>query len=282
MRTQVYSFIMALAMGLGLLSCDNRGDLEINREHSFIEDTFLELTDALPSFDLTELIFFANQVSYVVSSKMSDAKTDASVSIPYEFNNGIEVELESVFHSSRMRWAGLSLMTPKQSIVAVNMYVGIQDTDSFDPDDPTASFNDNDDLETVSLNAVVMDKLRLKGRVADMSLFLALMDSIRGGVEQESLNSLVDSINSHLDLGLYYEGSDVRQASFELEGKCRSEYDGTNYVEKWDISPVIVMADGSRTLIGGFFDDDRFKTTSWTVFLFVKKYWEQAGGNPGA
>ena len=113
------------------------------------------------------------------------------------------------------------------------------------------------DIKNAKISFEIMEKVAVKGYCNDI---LRLADKIEKAEENEddekAFKSYVTDINELLDLGVYYNKSDKKQAYVQIEAVCEDDW-GYEY---WDFLPVICFDDGTKyNTFDAFFDKDDFK-----------------------
>lgn len=144
----------------------------------------------------------------------------------------------------------------------------------------TAKVNASDE-EIISstdnmLDIIIMNEIRVKGNIAvDAVELQSKMDSAwYFDDNEEELKRLIDEVNPHLNIGLYYGDTDEPSAEFKYKATYR-DYD-YGYGE-WYPAEAIVFDDGTSYIIEEFFNEEDFKQLLNTIDTMIKEYCELVG-----
>ena len=118
----------------------------------------------------------------------------------------------------------------------------------------------NDELKELSnadISFSIMDKVCIKGTCSDVMDIAYLIEEAEDYDDNENkFKSYISSINDLIDLGIYYDGSNVKQAYVRLEA---ARYEDWGY-EYWDFEPVICFGDGTKyNTFDVFFNENDFR-----------------------
>ena len=132
-------------------------------------------------------------------------------------------------------------------------------SDDFDEDEFEDLLDDNDvNVENLYVSASFLSKAKIIGKVADARMVKNLVDKLdKNRTNERRFKEYLNQINEKLDVGLYYNGSDKRQAYLEFE--AFSEYDRYEDKDYWNFEPVMVFSDETRVSCEVFFDEDDFR-----------------------
>lgn len=132
-------------------------------------------------------------------------------------------------------------------------------SDDFDEDELEDLLDDDDvNVENLYVSASVLNKAKIIGKIDDARTVKKLVDKLdKNRTSERRFTECINQINEKLDLGLYYNGYDTRQAFLQFE--AFSEYDRYEAEERWYFEPVMVFSDGTRVSCEVFFDEDDFR-----------------------
>lgn len=145
---------------------------------------------------------------------------------------------------------------------------------------------DLDDLgNATGKNAVakvdILGKIQIQGTLSDIRQFIDYLDKAEDnyGIESQ-YKSYLNQANSLMNIGVYYNNSQTRQASLRLEPFFNEYEYGAVYGDKrgyWTNEPVIVFSDGtSYSTFDAFFDEDSFKSVIDGLKNYAKLFgWEE-------
>ena len=134
-------------------------------------------------------------------------------------------------------------------------------SDSFDEDELIELKVDDDvNIENLYVSASILNKAQIIGKVVDARSVKNLVEKLdKNRTSERRFKEYLKQINEKLDIGLYYNGSNKRQAYLQLEAFCESYYRYGYYEERWDFEPVMVFSDDTRISCEVFFDKDYFR-----------------------
>lgn len=142
---------------------------------------------------------------------------------------------------------------------------------------------DLDDLgNATGKNAIakvdILGKIQIQGTLSDIHQLIDYLNKAEDNDENESLyKSYLNQANSLMNIGVYYNNSQTRQASLRLEPFYHEEGSGTWVYKYWTNEPVIVFSDGtSYSTFDAFFDEDSFKSVIDGLKNYAKLFgWEE-------
>ena len=123
------------------------------------------------------------------------------------------------------------------------------------------TIQNSEDLNTknIYMSYSVLGKVQIIGRITDYKELMSLTELLYENSENEAkYKKNVADLNSLIDLGLYYNGSQKKQADLEFEAQLRSDTHGGKTEEWWEGIPVMVFTDGARISCEEFFDEKGF------------------------
>jgi hypothetical protein len=119
---------------------------------------------------------------------------------------------------------------------------------------------DRSDASDLKIIIDIHKKIQIAGSVTSLRKLLEYNDMANEFyLEENKFKDYVDCINETIDMGLYFNGNNTRQANVIVEAfpEYRWRY-GSERVE-WNMRPVIVLSDGSRTsTFDDYFDEREF------------------------
>ncbi|MBO5233195.1 MAG: hypothetical protein J6B33_02660 [Prevotella sp.] len=141
---------------------------------------------------------------------------------------------------------------------------------------------DLDDLgNATGKNAIakvdILGKIQIQGTLSDIHQLIDYLNKAEDNDENESLyKSYLNQANSLMNIGVYYNNSQTRQASLRLEPFYHEHIYGYGH-GCWENEPVIVFSDGtSYSTFDAFFDEDSFKSVIDGLKNYAKLFgWEE-------
>ncbi len=119
-------------------------------------------------------------------------------------------------------------------------------------------------LKTVNLNIDLMDQVQIKGEIKDGNSFVKYIELANNNRRNESkFKANISLADELMDLGIYYDHKNARQAKVSLESfrELEYDYDKGGYVNVWECEPVFVFGDGTtHSTFGAFFESGFEKT----------------------
>lgn len=131
----------------------------------------------------------------------------------------------------------------------------------------------NDDVQkvgSVNVSVDVMGKMQIKATCADaMEFDRKIEEAYDNCYNQRTFESCIGQANSLLDCKVYYDGTNVEQASVKLE-----VFKEPGYNEYWDFEPAIYFNDNSSYGISfdDYFDETSFKSVIDTFESLLRGY----------
>ena len=110
----------------------------------------------------------------------------------------------------------------------------------------------------------ILGRLQLRGHGSDIQ---SIYENIQNFFEAETAQQaerVVDNINNYVDLGLYYDGSQTRQADLVFD------YYPTDYGFGLDL--LIQFSDGSKYAFFEYFNEDSFSGTINSLESWLSTY----------
>lgn len=148
--------------------------------------------------------------------------------------------------------------------------------------DAKVDFEEDEDYEdsevevTSAKNAkldfsIMDDKVKVAGKCLDIIKFNNKLNKADDYCDQETAyKSYINEANEMLDLYVYYNGTDTKQAYVNLEPFYDDYYYGYG---EWDCEPVIRFADGtSYSTFEAFFDEDDFRDLIRTFERLIEDF----------
>jgi len=178
------------------------------------------------------------------------SSSSISSSMSAELNNGycLNVSKLAVTDGEQMEVA-VSLLKNSSPLLSVSGTAGVSGLASVYVGDilsgkvrenPFKDFN----LSDVNLNVDILGSVQVKGTLADAMKLSEYVDQIKGFEgDTVSYAAFIDDFNSMFDLGIYYDGKDVKQADFCLQ-LIESETEAGTFV----LQPCLAFYDGSETM----------------------------------
>lgn len=137
---------------------------------------------------------------------------------------------------------------------------------------------DRSDVSDLNIKIDIHKKIQIAGSVTSLRKLLEYNDKANEfEMEENKFKQYVSSINETIDMGLYFNGYNTRQANVNMEAFPKSRwYAGLERVE-WDMRPVIVLSDGSQTsTFDDYFDEREFSKLIRVYESLLDDYEEMA------
>ena len=185
-----------------------------------------------------------------------------------ELNNGYKFDVQNVASTANSK-AAVSFVMSKNGTALVTLAVAsdVRDIPSVNVSAFSARSFDADDYDFDKANAkkayVKLDligKVQIQGTVSDVRKLVDYMEEAHGSRSNEStFKSYVNQANSLADVGLFYDGKSLKQATVRMEPFVEEAWNGRTY---WEAKPVICFFDGtSYSTLEVFFNEKDFKAT---------------------
>ena len=137
---------------------------------------------------------------------------------------------------------------------------------------------DRSDVSDLNIKIDIHKKIQIAGSVSSLRKLWEYTDKANEFyLEETKFKQYVSSINETIDMGLYFNGYDTKQANVIVEAFPRSSwYDDVERV-RWNMRPVIVLSDGSQTsTFDDYFDEREFNKLISVFESLLDDYEEMA------
>lgn len=196
------------------------------------------------------------------------SKSSLSISASTELNNGYKIEVQKVAYTGNTN-ASASCVLSKDGKQIVSMgaasdvnalpsvNVSAFSSDEFDEDD----YNwDDVNGKKAFVKLDILGKVQMQGTISDIRKFVDYIDAADDNDRDErNYKSYINQANALMDVNLFYDGKNVKQASTKLEPFADEDWNGRT---EWDVEPVIYFFDGtSYSTFEAFFNERDFKKT---------------------
>lgn len=219
-------------------------------------------------------------LSSINSAEFDLSKSNLDVNTLIEFYNGYKINLSQVSYTANKKASVQSTLSKNGSdLVVMAIASDLSGIPSCNVSAFTKSDFDFDDYDTDNTNAKnafvkldVLGKIQIQGTLTDVRKYADYMEQADDNDEKEStFKSYLNQANALTDINLFYDGSNVKQASVTFEPFEEHEW---NY-SYWTAEPVLLFYDGSSySTFEAFFNDSDFKITIDTFKSFANKYAE--------
>ncbi len=209
-----------------------------------INVTFTQSGTTIASIVVTTELSGMSSVDYDLSKDSYSATCKMTVN-DYTFNTS------KVAYSPSS--ASVSLTVSKGSKTLISMSVSASGSVTNDQVEEGNISN----VGTVNINMDILGELQVKGTCSSCSKFKSYMEKADANDNNESTyKSYILQANSLLDIGLYYDNSNTKQASVFLEPFQQDDY----YERNWYCEPVLKFSDGTTySTFEAFFDETSFQ-----------------------
>lgn len=134
-----------------------------------------------------------------------------------------------------------------------------QDTSSLTPGNPADVAFD------------VLGKVQAKGTVSDLKAFADGLNTMKAQQSNETaFKATLKQTNTLLDVGIYYDGGDVRMADLILVADV--ERNPATGVEIWKARPAVSFADGTSYLVKEFFSETNFGEVARAIRESINRF----------
>ena len=136
----------------------------------------------------------------------------------------------------------------------------------------------NSNLTDLNVNVDILGKVQVKGKIENVREFYDDIHMAYEFYDKESkFKDYLNLASRQFNVGLYFNGSDVKQANVILKPFSKSRYSDSGLTEYWEIRPVIVLGDGSQTsTFEDYFDEKEFKKVIQSFEDFIEQYQDLA------
>lgn len=213
------------------------------------------------------------------SENFDISKSNFTASATTELNNGYKFETNQVKYEGNKN-AAVSVVISKNgtNLMAMGIAADVSGLPSCNVGDMTTPDFNGSDYDTDKANAKnayvkldILGKMQIQGVVSDVRKFAEHMDSADENCENETqYKSYIDKANALMDVNLFYDGQNTRQATVKLEPFMERDWYGDTY---WTAEPVLTFYDGSSySTFEAFFNEDSFKQAIDTFDNLTGRY----------
>lgn len=206
------------------------------------------------------------------------SKGNLTVSSTIELNNGYKFDVSQVAYTANSK-ASLSTIISKngKSLVTMGAASDVNDIPSVNVSAFTSGNLDEDDYDLDRVNAKntfvkldIIGKVQMQGTISDIRKFANYLDEADDNDTNESTyKSYINQANALMDVNLFYDGSNVKQATIKLEPFADETWNG----KTWTVEPIIKFYDGSSySTFEAFFNEKDFKKTIDAFNKLMDKY----------
>lgn len=199
-----------------------------------------------------------------LSGKNFVNSSNISVTQSTDFSNGYKVQLtRGEYSGGKSAACTFVLSNNSGSLFSAAIGADIKGLPQFNSGTWMDDEYDDDDLDLIDgsvtqLAIDVLGKVQVKGSLSDVRKFIDYLDAAEdcSSTDRNGIQTALNKANRLLDLGIYYNGNNVRQAYVSLETVVDEEWNGTKY---YDYMPVLNFEDGSSyDSFEAFFNDKDF------------------------
>lgn len=194
------------------------------------------------------------------------SKSSFTVSAVTTFNNGYKLDVSQVAYTEYSN-ALLNFVMSKngESLITVAASTDLNNLPScnisaFEEFEMDSYENGNVNAKNTFVKVDLLGKIQIQGAVRNAREFVEANENANKNKENESLfKQYISEINKQINIGMFYDGTDVRQAELTMEP---FEHQDWYYGKFWTAEPVLKFHDGSSySSIKSFFNRENFMTT---------------------
>ncbi len=252
---------------------DDRGSISVSNEYY----DRIKCTIGIPEKIVATLTQGGKQVvkttvnidlGSISNDEFDISKSSLSISATMEVNNGYKIDVAKVAYTGNTNAsASFAISKDGKTLVTMGAAADVNDlpsinvstfgSDDFDEDD----YNwDNTDGKKAFVKLDILGKVQMQGTLSDVRKFVDYIDAADDNDRDErNYKSYINQANALMDVNLFYDGKNVKQASTKLEPFADEDWNGRT---EWDAEPVIYFFDGtSYSTFEAFFNERDFKKT---------------------
>ena len=205
-----------------------------------------------------------------------------------KLENGYGAVVDELYQGNVSVAASVKLLKDNNSLLSVGMSAAASGLPSLEfsdqGGDDILDFIDeglergNSNLTDLNVNVDILGKVQVKGKIENVREFY---DDIRMANEfydkESKFKDYLNLASRQFNVGMYFNGSEVKQADVVLKPFSKSRYSGAGLTEYWEFRPVIVLGDGSQTsTFEDYFDEKEFKKVIQSFEDFMEQYQDLA------
>ena len=205
-----------------------------------------------------------------------------------KLENGYGAVVDELYQGNVSVAASVKLLKDNNSLLSVGMSAAVSGLPSLEfsdqGGDDILDFIDgglergNSNLTDLNVNVDILGKVQVKGKIENVREFYDDIHMAYEFYDKESkFKDYLNLASRQFNVGLYFNGSDVKQANVILKPFSKSRYSDSGLTEYWEIRPVIVLGDGSQTsTFEDYFDEKEFKKVIQSFEDFIEQYQDLA------
>lgn len=213
------------------------------------------------------------------NEELNISKDNFTMSALVELNNGYKINVSKVAYTANTT-ASASFTMSKNGTALVTMGVSANASDlpSVNVSDLLSDHFDADDYDFEHANAKnalvrldILGKVQIQGTLSDVRKFADyIKEADDNEADEKTFKSYINQANGLADINLFYDGSNVKQATIKWEPFADETWNGKTY---WKAEPVINFFDGSSySTFQAFFNDKDFRKTIDAFKTLSQKY----------
>lgn len=215
----------------------------------------------------------------LIGEEFDISKSSITLSALTELNNGYKFDVSKVAYSANTN-ASVAFTMSKNGKVLVSMGASADVNDI--PSVNLSAFSsesfdvDNYDFGEVNgKNAFVkldiLGKIQIQGTLSNVRKFADYIEEADDNYRDEkTYKSYINQANALVNINMFYDGKNVKQAAIKLEPFVEESWNGRTY---WEAEPVLYFYDGtSYSTFEAFFNEKDFKKTIDTFKALANKY----------
>ena len=197
----------------------------------------------------------------IKDSEFDLAKSSVSAKTTLTLDNGYSIKFEDFTYNNKKFASKAAILKKGEKLTEVAVTSDIRNMAHVTLPEFINMYDETEDAfesaETTAgagLSIDVLGKVQLKGSVDDIAALMADTEAADDDDKDETkFKSDLEKINKHLDINLYYQGGNKKQATFLLQP---IEYD----LGRWMPEPAITFPDGSSYSMEVYFNEEDFKS----------------------
>lgn len=245
---------------------------DYDQEYTEIYDITVEIPSSLSLEVKKGGQFFANaevKFDYSISEDGVDVERDRiGVEVDLKIDD-LTLNLKKASYNASTGSFEYSMSLRKGDLFIFSQSVSANAEIDFEEDEDEVYVNDWDGSAQVQMN--ILGEIQIKGSCDDLNkLYTYVEEEFTSLSEAERA---ADKVTRLIDLGIYYDGTSVKQASIVFEAVVEEDYYGEYY---W-IEPVLEFDDGTRYFFYDYFDDRIFENLIEDFEDFIYDYEDMVG-----
>lgn len=215
----------------------------------------------------------------LIGEEFDISKSSITLSALTELNNGYKFDVSKVAYSANTNASVVFTMSKNGKVlVSMGASADVNDIPSVNLSAFSSESFDVDNYDFGEVNGKnafvkldILGKIQIQGTLSNVRKFADYIEEADDNYRDEkTYKSYINQANALVNINMFYDGKNVKQAAIKLEPFVEESWNGRTY---WEAEPVLYFYDGtSYSTFEAFFNEKDFKKTIDTFKALANKY----------